>query len=922
MKKILTLLLSLIIVLGIVPSMTIAASINNVEDQINMIEKLGIYIEDDEMDYIEDYVTREHYAQILSYFVGNDRSTGVKEFKGVSDYSDVPEGRASAYEIMLMTSKGYLSGYTDGTFHPEDAITLSEAVKTMVAVLGYDQIAKMNGGWPNGYVTTATDLKLLDGITLNIGDSLTKGDLTKLLWNTLNAEVLKFNINTESANSEDTLMNELDYYEVKGRVNAVGELALYSIEPCRENEIVIGDECIETTEDYSDFIGQYVVAYYEKIDEETKVVKYINRIENKNDIIEINANDLSRETTVNNIVWDDGKKEQEERISNDASVIFNGRRIVDFTAEHLLPNTGKVTLVNADSKEGYETIIIKSYKDMLLNAVKRDGTEITMADGSGFIVFDTEEDFVMIKDSDGEELDASSLKQSLLVSVAADKVHFETEGKMVIDDSSSVYEIILSGKTERGKISSIDKEERIMKVGDRDLKFSKALDIDSLGLGTGKSILAYINAFDEMVAAKVLVVGDTVSYLNNNYELVSFTFTDDESYAFLIRAYIDEETETTGFKLFTEGGEVKTFTGNEKIKLNGVNEKDSDNIINHLKNSAAIYKTKTELENAGDFTGFEQLIKYTLNSEGKISSIKTMSADEENDETVKLAMLMKPGFEQSASTQGLHAFWGQGNIENIYSYENTMPVFFIPDNLENVDDYTVRIASAGGIPQNIDQLVAFDADEYNILKVIVMQTQVGDTIHGNQVMERSLLVDKVETTINEDDEIVQVVKGYLMHNGSYREVQISDNVKYSDNIVFDIAGMKRGDIFAWNEDASGNAAVVVKGYSPDGSGSFINSTQANVSYYSVYNCTGGTLKRFNDKYIVFEVTVEKDGEPVTWDCVLRRATLRNIMVVDSKSIRKGTLDDAQPADNFGNSASKVYMYTYHGALENIVIYNE
>ena len=72
-------------------------------------------------------ITRAEFAAIASRF---DKLSG-----GTKTFSDVPSSHWAYAAITSAAEKGWVNGYSDGTFRPENAITRAEVVKITNAVL-------------------------------------------------------------------------------------------------------------------------------------------------------------------------------------------------------------------------------------------------------------------------------------------------------------------------------------------------------------------------------------------------------------------------------------------------------------------------------------------------------------------------------------------------------------------------------------------------------------------------------------------------------------------------------------------------------------------------------------------------------------------------------------------------------------------
>ena len=79
-----------------------------------------------------------------------------------------------------------MNGYTDGTFRPDNAVTLEEACTAALKLLGY-KMTELNGVFPMAQLTKAQELGLRNQLNRNQGETMNYGDCALLLYNTLTA---------------------------------------------------------------------------------------------------------------------------------------------------------------------------------------------------------------------------------------------------------------------------------------------------------------------------------------------------------------------------------------------------------------------------------------------------------------------------------------------------------------------------------------------------------------------------------------------------------------------------------------------------------------------------------------------------------------------------------------------------------------
>ena len=151
-------LLSLLICVAVLPIMSVVAAEEENTAFNERIEKLAyLGVTFDEGTVHNESVTRAKYVRTLLDFVN------VESYGADCGFLDVDDDYPYSDEINTGASRGFMIGYPDGKFYPEKVIAVNEAVKAIVNALGYETLAKQNGGYPTGYIQTADSIGLLEG---------------------------------------------------------------------------------------------------------------------------------------------------------------------------------------------------------------------------------------------------------------------------------------------------------------------------------------------------------------------------------------------------------------------------------------------------------------------------------------------------------------------------------------------------------------------------------------------------------------------------------------------------------------------------------------------------------------------------------------------------------------------------------------
>ena len=130
----------------------------------------------------ENTITRAEMAVILCKMVGIDEVTCNENKSVPSKFSDVAVNEWYTGYINVAAGKGFLSGFPDGTFRPNDQLTMNQVLTLCVNALGRGEYVATMGAWPANYITEATKLGLLDGVKTSDAN---RGNVAIIVWNTL-----------------------------------------------------------------------------------------------------------------------------------------------------------------------------------------------------------------------------------------------------------------------------------------------------------------------------------------------------------------------------------------------------------------------------------------------------------------------------------------------------------------------------------------------------------------------------------------------------------------------------------------------------------------------------------------------------------------------------------------------------------------
>lgn len=221
-------------------------------------------------------VTRAEITKMIVTALGSASLSAANAATGKdTQFEDVKGTHWASGFVTVGTSAGtqFINGYSATEFGPEDNVTFAQAVKMLVAALGYTTYAENNGGWPNGYLTYGYNLDITKGVTGVSNDTqLTRAQVAQMIDNAVKAPICVIDgydtqwngtqtprlveKNTTSQYNKDTWQCLLNYahdaYVVNGRVRRTHQ----------SDSSVKTDEVYISIEKSNNYDGYQVVSGY------------------------------------------------------------------------------------------------------------------------------------------------------------------------------------------------------------------------------------------------------------------------------------------------------------------------------------------------------------------------------------------------------------------------------------------------------------------------------------------------------------------------------------------------------------------------------------------------------------------------------------------------------------------------------------
>lgn len=164
----------------------------------------------------DNLVTRAEFAKMIVCMLGLDAAAKSLEGEAVP-FADVDADHWAAGYINVAQMMGIVNGYEDGTFRPEGNITYAEALKMVLAAMGYSEDGFLVVRWPATWIAKAIELELDKDLTIVSGLAITRGEVAKLFDNSLTKKhvVVK---DGEFVERDVTFMSKLKVSYFEGQV--------------------------------------------------------------------------------------------------------------------------------------------------------------------------------------------------------------------------------------------------------------------------------------------------------------------------------------------------------------------------------------------------------------------------------------------------------------------------------------------------------------------------------------------------------------------------------------------------------------------------------------------------------------------------------------------------------------------------------
>ncbi len=814
---------------------------------------------------LDEPVTRAELAMLCVGAMGFDESVVPEDVF----YHDVPKTYWATPYIAHATNMKLMVGY-EGLFNPDSKVTLQQASKVMVQMLGYEQKAIAKGGYPAGYMAVASEHKILSGIGSSA--ELTRGQVAKMLLNTLEAEAMEFdgvknNEATHSSQNKRLMEITLGVAKERGRIQSNAISSLLGNATCGQNEISIEDKIYTTsTTEYNDFLGRDVWYYYEITTEEKPELLYCKLANQNSEILTVVSDDiLGSDPSFNTrkFVYSDEKDRTQTKNIDGAVVFVNGKVLSgQLVKNDLIPTDGEVVLIDDNNDNRIDLVKVFSWRTAMVAGANTRTSVVTDKLGGLPVNCDGTTPRIVEIFKDGKSALFSSLKEwdILLVTESRDQKYIRIEA---------------SSKTVQGEITEYSSEDQTVTIGEAVYRLNPKMTNISEKIGGN-----YQFRIDSQGR---IVTAEQSEFVNGGY------------------AYLFQIAPKNGFssqirlKMLTQSGEIEIFESTEKIVFNEEGKLDASTVYSRICPQGADANT---------------LILYTTNLDGLVNKIYTPQAD---------SPYLTPDY-----SEGERSFSVLANIFGLYETEgffidSEAPIFYIV----NGDADECKLITAESLVDKTAYTVAgYNAGDTMTPDAIVMKVQEGAS--GNMPLAYDTpiaIIKQISVGVNDDEEQVPVFT--LITNGQELRLMGKEagkinvrKVLYPNRTQTEIpfSELQAGDIIYYDTNYKNEIEIICK-VLPYVKNTGISERPEWISEHGWSNeKVFGTVERMSGN--LAEVSV--NGTKYLFS--LAGASVTSVNVANNK-ISVGSIDEIVPRKLDAVNYSKVFLSVGTGQTTTVIVYN-
>lgn len=788
-------------------------------------------------------------------------------------FSDVELDHPYAKEITTAYKLGYINGFGDGTFRPDEEATYSQAIKLLVYLAGYGEIVE--GGM--NLETIAARIKVTSNIRLSQTPAIKVREAAEFLVcvgsevKALETSGISGGAHEYSQSGESIFEAYLNISKQDGIISANSLGGIYEDIALGDNTVMLGNEKMADLTGKADKLLGYNVTVYVRKEKSNKPEILYAYENNMNQVIKIPASKLTG-FDGKTFYYENEKGEDKEKAVKLASVatVYNGVLVKSPSLEDYSVETGSIVLIDNDDNGSIDVIKVEKYNNYIIDSYDPKSNTLWFKFGGGLMELDSIDNLTLIS-SDNKPVELRELVEWDVVSVASSK------------KNEIVTITYIAGEVEGTVTAMYDRAE-------------KKMEIDGVAYDVANVFMD--NLYDEIYIGQYANFYFDIEGKIASYNLLGYT---EEQFMYLIGVESGSGLNVEPkIKLMDEKGEVKILPLADSVEVDG---------------------QKMKLKNTSDLAVLKalspQIFLGKTNSSGAISYIDTANG---NDDGLRVLSSNK---EMQYKKNTMIFFKGNEQL----SVSNKTVYMYVPQPGKKAQDDDYYIQSISGIGNNNKFTFTAYTNGDGLIADAIVRTHNPESGVSFTQDHAPVVVNEVTKAINNRGEASYKISIYNTNaNGStyYTESEhVCSNLELNGESYFP----QKGDIIRISTNRYGEIRGIEPVYCQK-TDSIAGETNPNTTdILSVYRIqTAYAYKK--DEHVLLTTTTKPEAEHLYTVEGLENLELKNlnvykVCVYDSKEdiLTKG---DGNALHDFittgGAEASRVFVYERYLETGFICIY--
>lgn len=923
MKKTIAIMLTaLLFFSGLTSSVTARDTDGITGKQRILIDILGIYSEDKNLD---ETLTRAEFAEMLAH-AALPCDVDFSAYESKNEIRDVDEFHEYYEPINALYAFGYIKTDNFGRFLPDEKITMQDAYSMVLLALGYNRVSELNYG---SEINAVSRFMLDKNVKASDGNELSVYSAYVMLYNMLYCDVSQLYENKDNKLLYMTQQHRL--YEISGIVTDDGIVSYGGNSDVGIDYIAIDGEKYVNNSGRYDLFALNIFGYYtDKYDEPT--ILGICENAGKNEVTVINSNCIiGYGNRVYKYYEDDTyTKEKKINLPSDITIMYNEKMIgLDdkFTNDMFKPRNGRIRIYDNNADGTADILRIEDYKSALVGTVDTEKLKIYTS-GKNLQIIDLDNKDYRIEDKDGNEVKLEDIAKNNIISYLE-----SPDGgfvKILVSTQKNSAEVSGYGNDDNGVAFTKD-------GGKYELNDGVYAEYGTFEYG--EKYIFYFDVFNMVTAYEKDTRSDTLMY------------------GVLTKIGIYENRpEDNTFKIYTTDGEAEYYRVNKRIKV--IN---SDSTTDNVKDKDV------------DKITYRGIVRYKIDGDNNITYLEIPYTNgEKPNETGRLFYLVDSVTNSDGGSYYPRVNNGICNYGGAAIIDSNTKVFFVTDDLEDTDDFSVGspLSIAQGAEYNLyafgtdyksktaeciaivtegstDETSpitnewaatvvsvknAYDEKEYAEVKEITLMDMVGNTV--SYYMKNDVYSNMVLPWANGSTSPVQIETGDIIYyresNGYIVKATAVYDMDYvvsdekGNNVTGAIAGTQIS-YYGGTENALCN---------PFGGGKYEAGIGGSYQSWTFANCTArvfsGWVYSYENGYLQvtnqnpeygYNLKVTKDDGFITNVFTIQQG--RGVLTTGDKyrSVRTFTDSDIKPYTEYGADCTRVVITQRLYDLRSVNFYN-